>query len=91
MLPHACAWLVCHEATVMLRSEIPMRYVPWLTRRARQLYAVNAKFNRRLRGASGREWLHAFLRHWLTGRLIREHRQLARRIPSGFAIGLRAA
>ncbi len=57
-------------------------------RRTRQLYASNQSFNRRLRGASGRDCLYAFLRHWITARLRREYPRLAHLLPDGFAIGI---
>ena len=87
LLPHLCAEKVCREAAHLLNSPAPLRFAPWLARRARHLYATNAKFNRRLRGAVGREWLYAFLRHWLSARLARRYPMLARHLPTDFKIG----
>jgi hypothetical protein len=86
--PYVIAEIVCREGRHHVGSDVPMRYETWLVRRTRQLYASNNGFNRRLRSAAGRDYLYAFLRHWLASRLTREHPRLARRLPAGFAIGL---
>ena len=90
LTPYIIAEIVCREARFLVGSDVPMRYETWLVRRTRQLYATNNPFNRRLRSAAGRDILYAFLRHWITARMKREHPLLARRLPDGFAIGLAA-
>lgn len=88
LAPYVIADVVCREAMHCVRTELPMRYETWLVRRARQLYATNCAFNRRLRSAAAREYLYAFLRHWITARLRREYPRLARLLPDGYAIGI---
>lgn len=84
LLPYIIAEIVCREARHHVGSDVPMRYETWLVRRTRQTYATSQSFNRHLRSAAAREWLYAFLRHWLTARLIREHSILARQLPEGY-------
>lgn len=88
LTPYIIAETVCREARYLTRSDVPMGYETWLVRRARQLYAINVGFNRRLRADSGRDWLYMFLRHWITARLKREHPRLGRLLPDSFAIGI---
>jgi hypothetical protein len=88
LTPYIIAENVCREARHLTRSDVPMGYETWLVRRARQLYAVNCGFNRRLRADSGRDCLYAFLRHWITARLKREYPRLARQLPESYAIGV---
>jgi len=88
LTPYVIADIVCREARFYVGSDEPMRYETWLVRRARQLYASNRGFNRRLRSAAAREYLYAFLRHWITARMKREYPRLARLLPDSFAIGI---
>jgi len=88
LTPYMIADTACREARHLTGSDVPMGYETWLVRRARQLYASNQGFNRRLRSAASREYLYAFLRHWISARLKREHPRLARLLPDSFAIGL---
>ena len=41
-----------------------------LVRRAGDCYQAGGSFARKMRGAEGREWLYAFMRHWLTAMLL---------------------
>ena len=58
-----------------------------LADRAERCYEANRKdsFGRNLRGRNGREWLYAFMRHWLSGELART--TLFSRIPDSFKMG----
>lgn len=89
LLPWLVAEAVCGEAGRALGTREPYRHAPALAARAVRLYAVNPPFARRLRarGEGGREWLCAFLRHWLAAALQRTTPHLARALPSGFALG----
>ena len=90
LLPWLVAESVCGEAARALGSEVPRALAPALAGRAVRVFAANAAFARRLRapGETGREWLRAFLRHWLAARLARRAPALARALPSSFALGV---
>jgi hypothetical protein len=88
LTPYVIADAICREARYLTGSDVPMGYETWLVRRARQLYAMDPGFNRRLRADSGCDCLYAFLRHWITARLKREHPRLARQLPESYALGV---
>ena len=58
-----------------------------LANRAEDCYAANRKdrFGRELRKRSGRDYLYAFMRHWLSGELART--PIFRLIPDSFKMG----
>lgn len=89
LLPRLVAEGVCAEAAAWLDDDCPMALAPVLAARATRLYKHNPAFARRLRvsGNEGREWLRAFLRHWLATRLHRQHPALYERLPSAFCLG----
>ena len=89
LLPRIVAESICAEAATWLDDDRPLAFAPTLAARAMRLYACNPAFARRMRAADneGREWLRAFLRHWLAARLHREHRDLYQRLPSSFSLG----
>ena len=87
LLARVCAERVCAQAASLLDSEAPMAFEARLARRARHLYAVNIPFNHRLRGSNCREWLYAFMRHWLAGWLARTTPALAHALPEDFTRG----
>lgn len=91
LLPWLVAEAVCGEAARALGTQEPYRHAPALAARAVRLYDVNPPFARRLRarGEAGREWLCAFLRHWLAAALHRTDPRLARALPPGFALGVK--
>ena len=89
LVPRAVAEAVCEEAGVWLDQPLPRWWVRELTAYANTVYAHNARFRRKVRGQgdSGRDYLWAFVRHWLTG-LLWEHRpQLHARLPADYCVG----
>ena len=57
-----------------------------LAARAEEHYRNSVEFRRKLRGAKGREWLYAFMRHWLAAELVKAG--CAREaLPEGWANG----
>jgi hypothetical protein len=90
IVPHAIAAGVCEEACIWLRQPLPRTWVTRLVRHANDVYTHNARFRRRLRGPGnvGRDWLWAFMRHWLAA-MVRQHdRRLFARLPSSYAVGV---
>jgi hypothetical protein len=89
IVPRAVAEAVWEEAAVWLDEPLPRRWRSELIARANTVYARNARFRRTLRrdGDAGRDWLWAFMRHWLTA-LIRRHRpHLHARLPQSYNNG----
>jgi hypothetical protein len=79
--------LVCEEASLRLGEPLPRAWVWELAQRANVLYQHNAKFRRLLRkhGDAGRDWLLAFMRHWLYALLASRRPDLCERLP-GFPL-----
>ncbi len=90
LLALAAACSVVEEAAVVVGRPLPPRLAVRLAHRARRVYSQSESFRRkvRTRGDSGREWLHAFLRHWLAALLREECPALFRRLPTAFANGI---
>ena len=63
--------------------------VDYLTNYAERVYAANTAFRKRIRsrGNAGRDYLYAFMRHWLAGWLKDHSPEAFRQLPSGFASG----
>lgn len=67
LIPEIIAGQVCAEAGELARH-IPSAD---LCLRAEIHYHMNAPFRRKMRSARCREWLTAFMRHWLASVLLR--------------------
>ncbi|MBI4662937.1 MAG: hypothetical protein HY735_29360 [Verrucomicrobia bacterium] len=89
IVPRAVAEAVWDEASVWLGEPLPRRWRRELIEQANTVYASNARFRRTLRrnGDAGRDWLWAFMRHWLSA-LIRRHRpQVHPLLPQAYNLG----
>jgi hypothetical protein len=89
IVPRAIAEQVCEEASVWLGEPFPRPWVAELAERAGVIYQHNARFRQLLRkpGNAGRDWLLAFMRHWLCGVLASRRPDLCRRLPGSYAAG----
>src|SRR5258706_8143733 len=89
LVPRAVAEAVREEASVWLKEELPRSWIAQLARKADAIAARNASFRRRIFGSgdSGREWLWAFMRHWLSALILKHAPKLHRRLPSSFSVG----
>ncbi|MBE0540369.1 MAG: hypothetical protein IH623_03200 [Verrucomicrobia bacterium] len=89
IVPRAVAETVWEEATVYLQTELPRAWVRRLAVRAQMAYHRNAQFRRLLHqnGDAGRDWLWAFMRHWLAARLRAHRHDLYARLPASFSVG----
>jgi hypothetical protein len=87
--PRALAELVCEEASLGLGEQFPRAWVAELAECANVVYQHNAGFRRllRRRGNAGRDWLIAFMRHWLCSLLASRCPDLYRRLPAAYAVG----
>ena len=89
IIPRAVAKSVCEEASVWLGEPLPCAWVAELAESANVVYQHNAGFRRLLRssGNAGRDWLWAFMRHWLCSLLASRRPDLCRQLPASYAIG----
>ncbi|MEO8429119.1 MAG: hypothetical protein ABI651_18665 [Verrucomicrobiota bacterium] len=89
IVPSAVMKAVCEEAGVWLGQPLPRRWISELTAHANTTYAHNARFRRNVRakGDKGRDYLWAFVRHWLAGLLGKRRPQLHARLPVSYSIG----
>jgi hypothetical protein len=89
IVPSAIAVAVVEEAGVWLGQPLPRRWIRELTAYANTVYAHNPSFRRRLRGqgTTGRDYLWAFVRHWLTGLMWERRPQLHARLPADYCVG----
>ncbi len=89
IVPQAIAGGVWEEAVAWLGEELPREWRARLIERAEAVYASNRRVRRRLRGPGdgGRDWLWAFMRHWLACLLSRNRPDLYERLPRSFANG----
>jgi hypothetical protein len=89
LMPWLIAESVCGEAARFLGVEMPARYAAWIEARAELAYARNDRFRKLMRspGDAPRDWLRAFMRHWLAGLLGTERPDLYECLPDTFSIG----
>src|SRR5947209_13092060 len=87
--PRAVAEAVCEEAGVWVGEPLPRRWVRELMAQANTVYSHNPRFRRKVRGQgnSGRDYLWAFVRHWLAGLLWERRPRLYARLPAGYNVG----
>lgn len=89
LVPQAVAAAVCAEAQGWLAAPLPAAWVARLTVKAERVARRNPRFRRLLRrpGDAGRDWLWAFMRHWLAALLRRHRPALYARLPGDYARG----
>ncbi len=89
IVPRAVAEGVCEEASLRLGEPFPRAWMAELAESANVVYQHNAGFRQllRRRGNAGRDWLWAFMRHWLCGLLASRRPDLCRRLPAPYAVG----
>jgi hypothetical protein len=85
LAPRAVAVAVWEEAGRRLGTELPRVWIDVLAGRAGEIYAHNARFRRLLRrkGDAGRDWLWAFMRHWMLALVLRSRTGAMRNSNSG--------
>jgi hypothetical protein len=96
LLPIVAADAVIHELALYLHGKgIELKasddLANKLADRAEHCYAKNPNFRRRLRsqadqGRAGRDWLYAFMRHWLSAEFPHGS-EIERNLPYNFRIG----
>jgi hypothetical protein len=91
LMPWLIADTVCGEVSRFLGVEIPARYSDWLDARAERCYANHRHFRKLMRGRGNapRDWLYAFMRHWLAAWLDLERPDLYQCLPEDFNLGHR--
>ncbi len=90
LVPRAAAEAIWEEACRFSGEALPRAWVALLVEKAETIYTRPGSFRRRMRGAghTGRDWLWAFMRHWMTA-LVQRHRPAAfARLPSRYAVGV---
>jgi hypothetical protein len=89
VVPRAVAELVCEEASLWLGEPFPRAWLTELAESANVVYQHNAGFHRLMRrpGNAGRDWLIAFMRHWLCALLASRRPDFCRRLPGSYAVG----
>jgi hypothetical protein len=88
-MPWLIAETVCAEVACFLGVEIPARHAVWLEAKAERCYAGNDSFRRLMRGRGNgpRDWLRAFMRHWLSSLLELERPDLNECLPETYVLG----
>lgn len=89
IVPLWVAEAVMNEAEAWLGAALPAEWPARLAAKAERCFVGNRQF-RRLVAQPGRGigHLRRFLRHWLSGRLLRERPALYRRLPEPFTLGV---
>lgn len=89
LVPHAVAEAVHEEASVWLRTELPRSWISELAAKADTVARRNRQFRRLIQrsGDAGRDWLWAFMRHWLSAKILAHDRSLHQLLPSTYASG----
>jgi hypothetical protein len=100
ILPVVVAGAVISELAVYLQGKgivlkVGDELADKLADKAEHCYAKNSAFRKRLRsqanqGCAGRDWLYAFMRHWLSAEFPHGS-EVYRNLPYNFCIGRKAA
>jgi len=80
---------VCSEVSVWLGTALPPGWVELLVEKAEIVAAHDPRFRGRLgeRGDRGRDWLWAFMRHWLAALLKQQQPAWYARLPAAYNVG----
>jgi hypothetical protein len=91
LMPWLIAESVSDEVSRFLDVELPARYAVWLEAKAEVCYLRHRHFRKLMRGRGNapRDWLYAFMRHWLGSLLQLERPDLCCCLPMSFAMGER--
>lgn len=89
LVPRAAAEAVWEEACELVGEELPGEWIVVLIEKAEVIYSRSTRYRRRLRGSdrSGRDWLWAFMRHWLAALLLEHRPAWYARLPVRYAVG----
>ena len=89
VVPRAVAEGVWEEACVWLDEALPPAWIQRLEVRANVTFTRNARFRQTIRrgGDAGRDWLWAFMRHWLAAMIRRRDPRLYARLPAEYSAG----
>jgi DNA-binding ferritin-like protein len=95
ILPHVVADAVIHELALYFyrkfKFELPntQGLADQLSKQAQQIYAHNEQFRKKLKskGNAGRDYLYAFMRHWLSGLVKDTQPAMFDKIPADFRVG----
>jgi hypothetical protein len=89
ILPRLIARFVCEEASLWLGEPFPLEWQAELAVHANVVYQHHARFRQNIQkaGNAGRDWLIAYMRHWLCGLLASRRPDLCERLPGSYANG----
>ena len=89
LVPQAVAGSVLEEASTWLGADLPKEWAAVLAERAVVLYARHRRFRCLVNqsGDRGRDWLWAFMRHWLSALVYRHNPVLYSRLPVSCSAG----
>jgi hypothetical protein len=89
LVPQAVAGSVMEEASTWLGTDLPKEWTVALANKAVVLYASHRRFRCLVSqsGDRGREWLWAFMRHWLSALVYRYNPGLYNRLPASYSAG----
>ena len=89
LAPHVVADCVIREVEAAVGVQITngRELADALAYRAEYIYFHNKRWAGLLRRKDGREWLYAFMRHWLASELLTNHPEIYRKLHYSFANG----
>jgi hypothetical protein len=70
-----------------LWTDLPDDLADEVAAKAEMVFAGNARWRRKFKGPRGREWLIAFMQHWMSAALFKRNRRLALLLPGEFTFG----
>lgn len=90
LLPDVIAEAVARECCALTESDKPAKFAPMLAKRAQTIYDCNTAFRAGVRrsGERGRDYLYAFMRHWISSEVRKSLPELWPKITTRFACGV---
>ncbi len=87
LCPLYLAFIVTDEVRHYCQADLPDSFSDQLAERAEKVFAHNDDWRRKIKGRHGRDWLLAFMRHWLAAMLWKQRSELFVQLPNSFKIG----
>ena len=78
-----------YEADAVILEPVQRRMADKLADMAEEIYKHNEQFRKKIRGSGnkGRDYLYAFMRHWLASDLKKQYPAIYRKLPRDFDMG----
>jgi hypothetical protein len=87
VLPNHHGHVILDQLKNHFWTELPDELADEVAQKAEIVFAGNKRMRRRFKGSCGRDWLSAFMQHWMSAALFKRDRRLAGLLPGEYTFG----